>query len=135
MAWTTTATTEHAVGAPAVRWPNNAKLALWVNVGFLQFFPEPARQTFGVPGGMTMPYPTCAISLRDYGNRVGIYRFLRAFDEHGITPTFAVNTRLAERALPAAQKFSARRRNHLPRLEYGQPALRRHGTGAGEEAA
>ena len=84
---------------PAVRWPNNAKLALWVNVG-LQFFPlNQQGKPFGVPGGMTMPYPDLRhYSLRDYGNRVGIYRFLRAFDEHGITPTFAFNTRLAERA-------------------------------------
>ena len=30
------------------------------------------------------------------GNRIGIYRFLKAFDQHGVKPTFAMNTRLAE---------------------------------------
>ena len=28
---------------------------------------------------------------------VGIYRFLRAFDQYSIKPTFALNTRVAER--------------------------------------
>ena len=47
---------------------------------------------------MTKPYPDLRhYSLRDYGNRVGIYRFFKAFDQYNITPTFAMNTRLAER--------------------------------------
>lgn len=83
---------------PAVQWPNNKKLALWVNVG-LQFYPlNQQGKPFKVPGGMTMPYPDLRhFSLRDYGNRVGIYRFLKAFDKYGVTPTFAINTELAER--------------------------------------
>ena len=83
---------------PPTRWPGGAKLALWINVG-LQFFPMNQQgKPFPVPGGMTMPYPDLRhFSLRDYGNRVGIYRFLNAFDEYGINPTFAINTRLAER--------------------------------------
>jgi len=82
-----------------ITWPNGAKLALWVNVG-LQFFPlNQQGKPFAVPGGMTMPYPDLRhFSLRDYGNRVGIYRFLKAFDDHGIRATFAFNTELAERA-------------------------------------
>lgn len=81
-----------------VQWPNGKKIALWVNVG-LQFFPLNQKGIpFKVPGGMKMPYPDLRhYSLRDYGNRVGIYRFLRAFDKYNITPTFAMNTRLAER--------------------------------------
>lgn len=83
---------------PAVTWPGGAKLALWVNVG-LQFFPLNQKgEPFAIPGGMTMPYPDLRhYSLRDYGNRVGIYRFLKAFDKYGIKPTFAFNTELAER--------------------------------------
>jgi len=83
---------------PKVEWPNGAKLAVWVNV-CLQFFPiNQQGKPFKVPGGMTMPYPDLRhYSLRDYGNRVGIYRFLKAFDKYRITPTFSMNTRLAER--------------------------------------
>jgi len=83
---------------PKVTWPNGRKLAVWVNV-CLQFFPiNQQGKPFKVPGGMTMPYPDLRhYSLRDYGNRVGIHRFLDAFDKFGIKPTFAVNTRLAQR--------------------------------------
>jgi len=84
---------------PAITWPNGSKLAVWVNV-CLQFFPlDQQGKPFAVPGGMTMPYPDLRhFTLRDYGNRVGIYRFLKAFDRYGIKPTFALNTQLAERA-------------------------------------
>lgn len=83
---------------PKVAWPKGAKLAVWVNV-CLQFFPlNQQGKPFKVPGGMTMPYPDLRhYTLRDYGNRVGVYRFIKAFDRYGITPTFAINTRLAER--------------------------------------
>jgi peptidoglycan/xylan/chitin deacetylase (PgdA/CDA1 family) len=81
-----------------VTWPDNKKLALWVNVP-LQFFPLNQQGIpFKVPGGVTMPYPDLRhFSLRDYGNRVGIYRFLKAFDKYNIKPTFAFNTELAKR--------------------------------------
>ncbi len=81
-----------------INWPNGKKVALWVNVG-LQFFPLNQKGIpFKVPGGMTKPYPDLRhYSLRDYGNRVGIYRFFKALDTYNITPTFAMNTRLAER--------------------------------------
>ena len=83
---------------PQIKWPNGARLAVWVNV-CLQFFPMNQRdKPFKVPGGMTMPYPDLRhYTLRDYGNRVGIYRFFEAFDQYKVKPTFAVNTRLAER--------------------------------------
>lgn len=80
-----------------VHW-QQGELALWVNVS-LQFFPLNQRGTpFPPPGGMTMPYPDLRhFSLRDYGNRVGIYRILRALDQYGVKPTFAVNGELALR--------------------------------------
>jgi allantoinase len=81
-----------------VSWPNGNKLAVWINVP-LQFFPLDQKGVpFAVPGGMTMPYPDLRhFSLRDYGNRVGVYRFLKAFDKYGVTPTFAFNSELAKR--------------------------------------
>ena len=83
---------------PKVDWGNGRLVALWVNVG-LQFFPLNQKGIpFKVPGGMTKPYPDLRhYSLRDYGNRVGIYRFFKAFDHYSIKPTYAVSTRLAER--------------------------------------
>lgn len=81
-----------------VAWPNGNKLALWINVG-LQFFPmNPQGKPVKIPGGMTMPYPDLRhFSLRDYGNRVGIYRMLEAFDRYKVKPTFAMNAQVAER--------------------------------------
>ncbi len=81
-----------------VEWPGGNKLALWVNVG-LQFFPlNQEGKPFPPPGGMTTAYPDLRhYTLRDYGNRVGIYRFLKAFDKYGIKASFAINSRLAER--------------------------------------
>ncbi len=83
---------------PSVQWPDGGKLALWVNV-CLQFFPlDQQGKPFPPPGGMTMPYPDLRhFTLRDYGNRVGIFRVLKALDRYGVKPTFAVQGRLAER--------------------------------------
>lgn len=85
----------------SVEWPGGAKLALWVNVS-LQFFPLNQRgKPFPPPGGMTMPYPDLRhYTLRDYGNRVGIYRVLDALRTRDVAASFAVNGQLAER-IPA----------------------------------
>ncbi len=108
------------------QWPNNKKIALWVNVG-VQFFPLNQQGIpFKVPGGMTKPYPDLRhYSLRDYGNRVGIYRFFKAFDKYKIIPTFAINTRLAER-IPYLTETIKERGNeilchgyHMDKLHYG----------------
>lgn len=82
----------------AVTWPDNKSVALWLNIP-LQYFPlNQQGKPFKVPGGMTMPYPDLRhYSLRDYGNRVGIFRVLKAIDQAGGKATFALNTRLAER--------------------------------------
>lgn len=81
-----------------INWPDGKKLALWVNVP-IQFFPLNQRgEPFKVPAGMTMPYPDLRhYSLRDYGNRVGIYRLFKAFDQYDIKPTFAINAQAAMR--------------------------------------
>ena len=111
---------------PKISWPNGKSLAVWVNVG-LQFFPLNQKGVpFKVPGGMTKPYPDLRhFSLRDYGNRVGIYRFFKAFDQYGIKPTFAVNSRLAERTPYLMDKIRERGDEiichgfHMDALHYG----------------
>lgn len=81
-----------------VQWPGDAKLAVWINIS-LQFFPlNPNNKPFALPGGMTMPYPDLRhYSLRDYGNRVGIYRLFKALSNAGVTASAAINSRLAQR--------------------------------------
>jgi peptidoglycan/xylan/chitin deacetylase (PgdA/CDA1 family) len=118
---------------PNVIWPNGKKLALWVNV-CLQFFPiNQQGKPFKVPGGMTMPYPDLRhYSLRDYGNRVGVYRFLKAFDKFGITPTFAMNARLAERN-PYLLNVIKERGNEISCHGYHMDALHYGGQDINEE--
>lgn len=81
-----------------ITWPQGKHLALWVNVG-MQFYPlNPRGLPVKLAGNMSMPYPDLRhYSLRDYGNRVGIFRLLNTFDRYGVKPGFAFNTRLAER--------------------------------------
>ena len=83
---------------PPIVWPKGKKVALWVNIS-LQFFPLAQQdKTFPVPGGMRMPYPDLRhFSLRDYGNRVGIYRILKFLDQVGVQPSIAMNSEIAER--------------------------------------
>lgn len=111
---------------PQITWPQDKLLAVWVNVG-LQYFPLNQNGIpFKVPGGMTKPYPDLRhYSLRDYGNRVGIYRFLKAFVKYGVKPTFAVSTRLAERTPYLIDKIKERGNEmichgyHMDALHYG----------------
>ena len=83
---------------PSVIWPDGARIALWVTVA-LEFFPldQPA-EPFRAPGGMVTPYPDLRhYTLRDYGNRVGVFRVFKLLDELGITPSVAFNSKVAER--------------------------------------
>jgi peptidoglycan/xylan/chitin deacetylase (PgdA/CDA1 family) len=81
-----------------VQWPNGKSLALWVNVSLEHFPLNPTGKPVKLPGSMTMPYPDLRhYTLRDYGNRVGVYRFFHALDKFGVKPTFAMNACLSER--------------------------------------
>ena len=81
-----------------VTWPHNARVALWV-VPALEWFPlNMAGVPFKPPGAMQTAYPDFRhYTLRDYGNRVGIYRIMKALQQHGIPATVAVNAAVAVR--------------------------------------
>lgn len=81
-----------------VVWPDGKKLAVWVNLSLEHFPLNPSGKPVKLPGGMSMPYPDLRhYTLRDYGNRVGVYRLLEAFDKAGVRPTLAINALLVER--------------------------------------
>lgn len=81
-----------------IQWPEGKKVALWINVSVQHFPLDQSGKPFKVPGGMTMPYPDLRhYTLRDFGNRVGIYRILKAFERYQIRPSFAVNAAICER--------------------------------------
>jgi allantoinase len=83
---------------PKVAWPNDARVALWVTVA-LEFFPlNQGAVPFRAPGGMVTHYPDLRhYTLRDYGNRVGVFRVFKLLDQLGITPSVSFNSKVAER--------------------------------------
>ncbi len=83
---------------PPVRWPDGARIALWV-VPALEWFPlDMSSRAISVPGALDRPYPDYwNYTLRDYGTRVGYFRMARALHAFGLRATVAVNSAIAER--------------------------------------
>jgi peptidoglycan/xylan/chitin deacetylase (PgdA/CDA1 family) len=81
-----------------VQWPGGARVALWI-VPRVEFFPIDMKPKPFVPvGGMERPWPDYwNYTLRDYGNRVGIFRIFEAIASRGLKATVAINSRAAER--------------------------------------
>src|SRR5689334_18215659 len=81
-----------------VRWPSDARIALWI-VPTLEFFPlDMAPKGVKPPGGLERPFPDYwNYTLRDYGNRVGFARIFRALETRGLKASVAMSSRLAER--------------------------------------
>ena len=58
---------------------------------------------------MTMPYPDLRhFTLRDYGNRVGVWRVLDALDRCGVAASFAINAELCTRTPELVRAVVAR---------------------------
>ena len=81
-----------------VSWPGGARVALWV-VPALEWFPLDMKgKPFKPPGALVTSYPDLRhYTLRDYGNRVGIFRVMKALDRFGIRASVAVNAAVAVR--------------------------------------
>ncbi|HEV7342610.1 MAG TPA: polysaccharide deacetylase family protein [Sphingopyxis sp.] len=81
-----------------IRWPGDRGVAVWICVS-LEWFPiQPADAPFRAPGHMQTAYPDYRhYTARDYGNRVGAWRFLDALAAAGVRASFAVNAAIAER--------------------------------------
>jgi peptidoglycan/xylan/chitin deacetylase (PgdA/CDA1 family) len=71
-----------------LEWPNGARVALWV-IPNIEFFALSDR----IPASTTGKMPDIpSWSVRDYGNRVGVWRFMDVFDKYGIRATVALNS-------------------------------------------
>jgi allantoinase len=81
-----------------IAWPQGKKIALLV-VPALEWFPLDMKgKPFKPPGAMMTAYPDLRhYTLRDYGNRVGIFRLMKALDRLGIRASVAVNAAVAAR--------------------------------------
>jgi allantoinase len=84
---------------PPLRWPNGARLALWVNPN-IEFFrlddvmpgtvnERVAREHAKVPNVRNW-------SLRDYGNRVGVWRIMKVLERYGIRASAALNSEVCD---------------------------------------
>jgi len=93
---------------PAVRWPGGKPLALWINMSVQHFPLSGEKPQVAPPGALTMPYPDLRhYTLRDYGNRVGIYRVLAALEDAGAVASVAVSGQLAQRYPTLMERLAA----------------------------
>lgn len=81
--------------------PSGKALGVAIVVPLEFFMLNPGGKPFKHPGAMVTPYPDLRhYTTRDYGNRVGAFRLLSAFEAAGVKATFAVNACLLERVPP-----------------------------------
>jgi peptidoglycan/xylan/chitin deacetylase (PgdA/CDA1 family) len=85
------------VARAPLRWPGGARVALAAVVCLEHLDWEPPTGTYQPPGLYHRPLPEYwAISHREYGHRVGIFRVLDTLERHGIRPTVAMDALTAE---------------------------------------
>jgi allantoinase len=93
---------------PVLTWPGGARVALWI-IPNIEFF-SLAEKVPAAAGGSGAPVPDIpAWSVRDYGNRVGVFRLMQVLDRHGIRATVALNSELCVQH-PAIIEEANRRR-------------------------
>ena len=81
-----------------VHWPDGKPLALWINVSVQHFPLSGDKPAVAPPGALTMPYPDLRhYTLRDYGNRIGIFRLLEALERHDAQFSLAISGALSMR--------------------------------------
>ena len=93
---------------PKLTWSGGAKVAICFIIP-LEFFPlNPSGTPFKHPGAMVTPYPDLRhFTVRDYGNRVGVYRILEALNGTAVKATFAVNGEIARRYPPLIHSITS----------------------------
>jgi allantoinase len=73
------------IDRPPLRWPNGARIALWVAPN-IEYFHLDLKL-----GGIAAPNIP-AWSERDYGNRVAVFRMMDVFDRHDLRATVCLNS-------------------------------------------
>lgn len=76
---------------PALKWPNGARVALWI-IPNIEFFSLTDAVPKGAGGSGNKAPDVSQWSARDYGNRVGVFRLMDVMDRHGIRGTVALNS-------------------------------------------
>ena len=76
---------------PQLRWPDNARVAVWVcpNIEHYEFQPGAVRVRDPWP---RVPHPdVLGYGSKDYGNRVGLWRMFEVMDHFGLRCTVSFN--------------------------------------------
>jgi peptidoglycan/xylan/chitin deacetylase (PgdA/CDA1 family) len=82
------------VDRPPLRWPGDARLAIWVIPNIEHFHFDKPGPTISPPLPGQMP-DVLNYSWRDFGPRVGVWRTMRTLDRHNIRGTVALNAEAA----------------------------------------
>jgi allantoinase len=83
------------IDRPRICWPNGAHLAFWVapNIEFYEIDPPEGQGRPLWP----RPYPDVLnYSLRDYGNRAGVWRVFEALDRFGVRASVSLNAAMCD---------------------------------------
>jgi allantoinase len=90
-----------SVDRPKRVWPDGKLVAALIIVPLEFFMLNPSGKPFKHPGAMVTPFPDLRhFTSRDYGNRVGVFRILKALKQAGLRATFPVNAVLLAKKRP-----------------------------------
>lgn len=81
---------------PKLTWPDGARLAVWVcpNIEHYEFIPAQRGPRDAWP---RTPHPDIlSYSLKDYGNRAGLWRMMEVMDAHGIRGSVSFSMAVGE---------------------------------------
>jgi peptidoglycan/xylan/chitin deacetylase (PgdA/CDA1 family) len=82
-----------------LRWPNGARLAFWVNPNIEYFGLDdvmPGNNNERVARAQAHVPNVRNWAVRDYGNRVGVWRLMETLTRHGVRATAALNSEVCE---------------------------------------
>ena len=81
---------------PKWKWPNGARLAIWVAPN-LEFFPLTRPLAANPMAKTPEKAPTIRTwGVRDYGNRVGVFRLMELLSKYDIRATASLNADLCD---------------------------------------
>jgi peptidoglycan/xylan/chitin deacetylase (PgdA/CDA1 family) len=95
------------VERPPLRWPNHARVAVWVILN-VEHFHIDRPGTAIRPASVNQVPDVYNIGWRDYGLRVGFWRLTQILDKYGVRATVALNAEVCDR-YPAVVEAGVRR--------------------------
>ena len=101
------------VGRRRLTWPGDARLAVWVvpNIEHYEYLPAEVRVRDPWP---RQPHPDILnYGIRDYGNRVGLWRMFEVMDRHDVRCTVSLSLSVLEMYPEILAAMEARRWEYM----------------------